>query len=154
MRKRQPKIFGEVVTCDHIHMKDWLKQAGCSGFTDVFHIYDLGSGCKYAFPVKSLDGWDTLQNLNNMAGSDRITLVYSDNFGSIKKAVKYIGAQWEPSHQGIHHSNAVIERSNQELTSGISTLLCQAGLPACFWPYAAPFYCFVNNLDLMLTLIA
>ena len=72
--------------------------------------------------------------------------VYSDNFTAIRKSVKLLGARWEPSQPGVHQTNAIIERCNGDILAGSRANMCQAGLPACFWPYACPHYCHVENI--------
>ena len=65
--------------------------------------------------MKSLDAFDTFTALNHVKGKDVVKNIYSDNFPSLKKATREIKATWEPSLPGVHHSNAVIERCNQEI---------------------------------------
>ncbi len=52
---------------------------------------------------------------------------------------------WEHSQPGVPQTNALIERANQDILQGTRTLLLQAGLPACFWTFAAPCYCLLDN---------
>ena len=40
----------------------------------------------------------------------------------------------------------MIELQVQDILHGSRTLLVQAGLPACFWNYSAPHYCFGTNI--------
>ncbi len=84
--------------------------------------------------------------LQEFKGTDKIENIYADNYSSYKKAITYIGASFEKSTQGIHHSNAIIERCNQDIVIGTRVLLAQAGLPYCFWTYASPYYCHVENI--------
>ena len=72
----------------------------------------------------------------------------SDNFSSIRKAVKLMGISWEACQPGVHHSNAIIERCNQELLNDCRVALFQAGLPACFWPYGSPYAAHIHNITL------
>jgi len=67
-----------------------------------------------------------------------VECVYADNYSSYKQAIKRLGATYERSQPGISKSNAIIERCNQDVLQGARVVLCQAGLPACFWPWAAP----------------
>ena len=43
------------------------------------------------------------------------------------------------------HNNSKIERTNLDVLEGTRCALIQAGLPECFWPFAAPHYCFLEN---------
>ena len=46
---------------------------------------------------------------------------------------------------GAPQTNAVVERLNGDILDGTRTLLARAGLPACFWPFAAEHYCLMEN---------
>jgi len=54
----------------------------------------------------------------------------------------------EASLVGISQTNAIAEANNKTIISGTRKLLCQAGLPACWWTYAAPYFCFAKNIEL------
>ena len=49
---------------------------------------------------------------------------------------------------GIHQSNGIIQRCNSDVLAGARTLLVEAGLPSCFWPYAAACYCHHDNIQI------
>ena len=74
--------------------------------------------------------------------------MHSDNFSSIRRAVKLMGINWEACQPGVHHSNTIIERCNQELLNDCRVALFQAGLPACFWPYGSPYAAHIHNITL------
>ena len=101
---------------------------------------------KYSFPVDTCDALDTYTSLNHAKGNSKIKTCYSDNYSSLKKAIKLLGVNWEPCQPGLHKNNAIIERCNQDIIYGVRVLLCQAGMPACYWPYAAPYYCHIENI--------
>ncbi len=52
----------------------------------------------------------------------------------------------ETSQLGVPQTSGIIERTNQDIVVGTRTLLAQAGLPSCFWAFAAPRYCLMNNV--------
>ena len=54
----------------------------------------------------------------------------------------------ELSLVGISQTNSIAEANNKSILSGTRKLLVQAGLPACWWTYAAPYYCFMKNVML------
>ena len=112
----------------------------------MFNVLDLGTRCKYSEPTNSKDTLDTFTVLNKIKGDKKLHHVYSDGFGSIRQACKLLLANHELSTPGVHHSNALIERCNQDILYGTRVLLVQAGLPACFWPYASPCYCHLENI--------
>jgi hypothetical protein len=145
-QSKTAKRIGDSVTCDHVFMKDWFDQKGIDGVPDVFNVMDLATRCRYSFPVHSKDTIDTYTALNSFKGRSKVKHIYSDNYGSIKQSVKLFGINWESSQPGVHHSNAIIERCNQDILVDTRVMLRQAGLPACFWPYAAPYSAHIHNI--------
>ena len=59
-----------------------------------------------------------------------------------------MGINWEACQPAVHHSNAIIERCNQELLNDCRVALFQAGLPACFLPYGSPYSAHIHNITL------
>ena len=60
-------------------------------------------------------------------------------------AVEQIGNNTIPhetSTPGIHQTNSIIESKVKKVVTGTRVALLQAGLPACFWPFAAEHYAF------------
>ena len=143
---RETTAFGEIGTIDHVVMKDWMGLPGVGGFYDALNYLDLFSGYKASVPVKKKDTFETFTALNNIKGKDIFASIYSDNWEALKKAVRGIRATWEGSLPGVHKSNAIIERCNQDILYGARVCLGQAGLPGCFWTYAAPYYCHIENI--------
>ena len=146
--KREAKCFGDSITCDHVFMKDWLGCEGVDGVPDVLNVMDLATRTWYSCPVTFKDALDTFTALNKMKGRAKIKHVYSDIFSSIRKTVKLMGINWEACQPGVHHSNAIIERCNQELLNDCRVALFQAGLPACFWTYGSPYVSHIHNITL------
>ena len=144
--KRETGKFGDILTCDHVYMKDFLKRPGVGGTPDVFNVLDIHTHYKYSAPVTGFDSMEMLDCLQELAGTDKIKTVYADSYPSYKKAISKIEANYEKSIPGIHHSNAIIERCNLDIQMGTRVILAQAGLPYCFWPYASPYYCHVENV--------
>ena len=127
-------------------MHDWWGKPGCGGTPDCFRMLDVGTGFKHSEGVYSKNTLETYRLIQYFRGRDHIHCVYSDNWKSIKKPCLNLGIMWEPSQPGVHHSNAVIERCNQDIMYGARTLMIEAGLPGCYWTYAQPCYCFNENI--------
>ena len=83
--------------------------------------------------------------MKHFIGLRQAKVMYSDNSGEIKKASKDLQILPQTSQPGMPANNAVAERTNQDILGGVRTNLEQAGLPACFWPYAAEHYCVMDN---------
>ena len=48
-----------------------------------------------------------------------------------------------------HQNNAYCERTVLKIVEGASTLLEHAGLPSCFWSFAARFWCHAHNIKVV-----
>ena len=127
-------------------MKDWLGNKGVDGVSDVLNIMDLATRAVYSFPVDTKDPLDTYTAISKMKGRAKLKHIYSDNYSSIRKAVKLLGINWETCQPGVHHSNAIIKRCSQALLEDRRAYMYQAGLPACFWPYASPYAAHIHNI--------
>ena len=73
-KHRLAQKFGDVVTCDHVMMRDWMENPGVHGFCDNFNVLDLATRCKYSYPSKSLCSLECVKNLNHMKGEHKLLL--------------------------------------------------------------------------------
>ena len=76
---------------------------------------------------------------------DKVEVFYSDNAPELKLACNNLGIVHELSSPGVPQNNAVVERTNLDVLEGTRTCLVCSGLPQCFWPFAAPRLCFLDN---------
>ena len=148
-----PEKFGDIITVDHVHLKDWVGDPGVGGYTDTFNMLDLATKFKCAKPVKSKDADRTLLTIKYWIGEDSVKKIYSDGHESIKKACKNLTIPHQLAQPGIHQNNGIIERCNSDILAGTRTLLVEAGLPSCFWPYAAACYCHHDNVSVATTVL-
>eukprot|EP00972_Heterocapsa_arctica_P042995 6339065-Heterocapsa_arctica.AAC.1 len=119
-----------------------------TGATNAFVLKDLFSSLKEFCPVSSKNLRDTTVGLRYFQGlRDTISCIYSDSAGEIIQACGDLGILHDASRPGVPQSNAVIERTNLDILEGTRTSLIHAGLPECFWSFAAPLYCFNDNTD-------
>ena len=147
--KRAPRAFGDIVTMDHVYMRDVYGRTGLGGSTDILTVLDLATAFKYCDPVESKDALEVLRSLQFFRGDQPIERIYSDNFRSFQKACYHLGIMWERSQPGVHETNGRIERCNGDILAGIRTLLVQGGLPSGFWPLAGPCFCHLDNITLV-----
>ena len=75
----------------------------------------------------------------------KVEVFYSDNAPEPKLACKNLGIFHELSLPGVPQNNAMVERTNLDVLEGTRTCLVCAGLPQCFWPLAAPHFCFLDT---------
>ncbi len=62
-------------------------------------------------------------------------------------ACKNIGILHDKSQPGIPQTNALIERTNQTILTKTIVCLLEAGLPPCYWTFAAPCVCLNLNTE-------
>ena len=70
----------------------------------------------------------------------------SDNWKSLENAAKAIGLAFEPSQPGQSETNGLIESINGTIERMSRKAQLQAGMPACWWSYAAPFVRFLESV--------
>ena len=75
-------------------------------------------------------------------------LTYSDNALELVKAAYVRGVEHRASLPGEPKTNSLIERTNQIIVGGTFALLICAGLPPCYWSFAAPCFCVNYNIIL------
>ncbi len=143
--KRLIQKFGDLGTGDHVAMTDFHGRGGVQG--DVH-----SSGPAYQHPLRHTDvkkdDEQTLKAINHIYGNDPRRRYYSDNRRALRNAAEMAGMQHESCLPGIHQTNGIAESNNRSILSGTRRLLMQAGLPACWWPYAAPCFCFLESITL------
>ena len=140
-----PEKFGHIVTCDHVYAHS-EELEGITGDRDLLVVFDLGTKCIAAYPVKNKSTDETTKRLAHFRGKDSIRYFFSDKHASLISAVERLGQATIPhefSTPGIHETNAIIESKVKKIVKGTRCNLRGAGLPACFWPLAAEHYAFL-----------
>ena len=139
--------WGSHLTADFIVARSDFMM-GMDGSRDLFVVKDLWSGLKHAFPIPTNDADNVIECMKTLAGDSvwDIHQMYSDNAKEIIKAMQHYHILCRHSQAGISKSNAVAERANRDVESMTRTLRGQAGLPACYWPLAAPCATFSDNV--------
>jgi hypothetical protein len=121
------------------------------GDKEALVVKDLYSGLKHAYPMATKNADDTSIALRMFMGRRSIdklkTTLRCDNSGELQKACKTLGICRDSSQPGVPQTNAIAERTVQDITNGSSASLLQAGLPPCFWPFAVQTYCILDNTN-------
>ena len=65
------------------------------------------------------------------------------------KGAQRLGMRRHKSLPGVPKSNAVVERLNHEISRWSRCALAAAGLPCCFWPWAAETSCLLHNTEIL-----
>ena len=119
---------------------------GVTGDKDAFTVLDVYSGLRamYATPDKTAE--ETAKAIRLFAGDRRIMRFYSDKSGEIGAALKTMGILAEDAEPGEPRTNTLAETNNRIILDGIRVTLSCAGLPACYWVWAGPHFCLMQNL--------
>ena len=80
-----------------------------------------------------------------LIGNHAVCRFCSDNAPELELACTTLGIVQETSRAGVLENNSVIERTSLDILEGIRNILICAGLPECFWPFAAQHFCFLEN---------
>ena len=138
--------FGDSATGDFLASKGEVMR-GVGGYHDALNLRDNGSGVKMCYPTKGRDTDDCLMALKKFGGdTTRIRRFYSDKEGGLVAACKQMNILHRVSQPGKPVTNSLAERANQDILQHSRALLNAAGLPECFWPFAAPYYCLMESL--------
>ena len=126
-------------------MSDLHGRGGVHGARSLYTHKDLITGRISAYPTSKQDDEQTLAAMRHLLGNLPRRSYYSDNQKCLMNAARMCGMTIENSLQGISQTNAIAEANNKTILSGIRKLLCQAGLPAVWWTFAASCFCFLQN---------
>ena len=76
-----------------------------------------------------------------------MSVFYPDRSKELRKAARWLGWNHAKAQQGLPRTNPTAEGQILRVTRGVRKVLAAAGLPQCFWPYAARYWCFAANID-------
>ena len=138
------EYFGHRLTGDHLTSQA-ENMLGIGLAKDALVIKDLYTGLIHLYPTVDKSTDTTVASIQHFVGDSVVTKLYSDNSGEISKALKRLQVMHHTSQPGVPMNNAVIERVNQDVLEGTRTVLVRAGLPVCVWPFAAEYYCIIEN---------
>ena len=143
--RRIVRKFGDCITVDHVDMST-LCSTGVTGDTDALVQLDVATRFLGVGRASDKEAITTEYEMRHFVGDQQVRLVYSDNAANLKKAAKNMNIIHVFSLPEVPKSNGLIERYVQAVLVGTRVLLIQAGLPMCFWPYAAEFFAFCHNV--------
>ena len=143
--KREIGQFGEIITCDHV-VSPAMRMQGLGGEKTGLSFLHLFTGMIAIYPAIRQDKDETLLALRHFAGRRKIHNIYSDNALALVKAADHLGVDHHASLPGEPKNNSIIERTNQIIVGGTTALMICAGLPPCYWSFAAPCFCINYNV--------
>ena len=119
------------------------------GSATLLVVYDLGTGWLGAYPVQSKAADRVLRSLSHFLGNQKAKNFHSDRAPELLAAVKMLPGPPPETHRtsvpGVHQTNSIAETRVKQVIHGTRTNLLGAGLPTCWWPYAARCYAFQHN---------
>ena len=139
---------GDQQTGDYIVMTDPYGRGGVHGARNLYAHKDLITKRISGAPTSRQDDEQTYAAMKQILGNLPRRSYYSDNQRCLNSSARRCGMTVEYSLPGVSQTNAVAEANNKTILNGTRKVLCQAGLPAAWWTYAAPCFCFLKNVML------
>lgn len=141
---------GDQITGDYAVITDLNGRGGVHGARNLYTQKDILTGKIDCVPTKKQDGKSTTIAMMHILGDLPRRDYFSDNQACLNNGARLCNMNPEESLVGVSQTNGIAEANNKTILSGGRKLLCHAGLPACWWTYATPCYCFTKNamLDL------
>ena len=144
----KPKKFGELGNADYVVAQS-EESMGLTGEKDALVIVDRGTDYTDCFPLMSRHASDAYGALKEFYGDVTPTRMYTDNAPELIRACADLRWRHDKSTPHRHQSNAYCERSVRKVVEGARSLLEQAGLPSCFWPFAVRYWCLMQNTEVI-----
>ena len=136
-----PERFGSHVVADHVVARS-ERSRGFTGDKNALVLRDMYTGYVGCYPMTQKSGADTVRSLLEFVGPhQRIDMVYSDNSKELIYAVgRLLGTGGPTVHAtstpGFPVTNSAAEGTVKLVAEGTRAALANAGLPACYWPWA------------------
>ena len=110
-------------------------------------VKDMYTEITHAYPMSGRKSSLVLESIKFFTGRRRIQLAYSDNAPEFINAMRTLSILHDTATPGVPKTNSIAERTNQLIIGGTVTSLIAAGLPPCYWSYAAPYWCINYNTE-------
>ena len=146
--EQKPKKFGDLGNADYIVAQS-DESMGLTGERDALAIVDRGTDYTDCFPLMSRNSSDAYGALKEFYGDIVPARMYTDNAPELIRACTDLRWLHDKSTPHRHQSNAYCERSVRKIVEGARSLLEQAGLPSCFWPFAVRYWCLMYNTEVI-----
>ncbi len=98
-------------------------------------------------PVPDKSTETVVMVIKKFIGERKVNCAYSDNAPSCVAAMNELGNPLDKSLPGRSVTISIAERDNLFILDTASTCLLHAGLPACFWPFAAESVSHALNIE-------
>ena len=147
-RGPRPRRFGDQITCDAFLSRKYASR-GWRGENVGLVMYDRATKFYGVYPKASKSMAHMRQAYREFWGvRGKPKMMYHDNAPELIATDLDLGWAYETSTQGVSETNAIAERSIQEVVDGASASLEQAGFFPEAWPVASPYYACARNFNL------
>jgi hypothetical protein len=144
-----PRCFGDQITADHV-VANAEKSQGLTGDKDALVIKDRFTKYVEGYPLPTKNADDAYGAFRDFFGRKfQVNYMWTDDSGELNKCAAMMGVAHGLATPGMPTTNAEAERSVRAVMEGARTLLVQAGLPHCWWPFAMRFWCFAKNIAMI-----
>ena len=149
-----PPRFGGRLVADHV-VAHSERSRGFTGDKNALVLRDVYTGYIGCYPMKTKSGPETVHRMTEFIGTDQcVSMVYSDNSPELKYAVKrFKGPSGATAHAtstpGFPATNSLAEGTVKLVAEGARSMLANAGLPACCWPWASRYFVHSYNIRLV-----
>lgn len=147
---RKVTKIGDQIAGDYAVISDLCGRGEVHGARYLYTQKDLGIKKIDCVPTSKQDDKQTTEAMRHILGKHPRRNYFSDSQRCLHNGSRLCNLTPEKSLVGISGTNSIVEANNKTIISGTRKLLCQSGLPPCWWTYAAPCFCFHKNavLDL------
>ena len=98
--------------------------------------------------MKTKGASEVLQAMVHFTGGVPVRAVYSDRAPTLIRAVSTLPGP--PAHTtsipGVPQTRSIAESRVKIMVRGFRVMLISAGLPNCYWPFAAKYYAFMRTI--------
>ena len=144
--KRKLKKWGDLITFDFadIERNSYL---GLAGDRELLVIRDRFTGMVQAYPMREKNAENVVISIKRFIGSRKVEQAYSDQAPQFVNARRELKIPLDTSVPGRKVTNSLAERNIQFIIGVTATCLLEAGLPACYWPYAVSCVSHLLNIE-------
>ena len=144
--KRVLRKWGDLITFAFADLER-TNYMGIPEDREALVIRDRFTGITQAFPMKGKASEEIVLSIKCFIGNRKVVLAFSDQAPQVVKACRELKIPLDTSVPGRKVTNSLAERNIQFLVGSATTCLLEAGLPACYWPFAVTCVAHLLNIE-------
>ena len=133
---RPIKDYGDIISMGPFCGNGHGKKRALSGSAVALVVRDVATTFECVYPAHPKPSEDTVSSLQMFIGNAAVHIFYSDDVDELISAPRFLNIP----HEGVPHTNGIVERVAQDMIAGTRTLLVSAGLPGCLGDGTAMLY--------------